>query len=358
MRGKYPIAAANENWLHESLAKMIKVVHEKQDLSQPVPSWAKLIPADLSVEQRTRLKGLLGVKSRLKNYETTVQLLTVAERAEILQIMQDQNDIGLLKGVTPISKLKAKYPNVHSAVHDLFVFAFGCLTALGVRDRQYSIIFAALEVKVCIFCGFERVMSPQETRQDQDHYLPKSIYAFAAANMKNLVPMCRCCNRDYKHDVDILLDANGERRKAYDPYDCPITDISLSRSIPFAGTGQRLPAWWIDFQPDTEEAETWDRIFCIRMRYARDVLNTGFNRWIESFMNRCKAMGYSKSLGHGEVLAVLSAHHQETLLENPVGIDFLKPKVFEMLLHHYQQGNQRVIDFVKDIVIGSKAPAY
>ncbi|WP_147692798.1 hypothetical protein [Vogesella mureinivorans] len=353
MRGSYPVAASNENWLHESLVEMIRTIHDKLDQKKTVPSWSKLIPSALGKDNSSRLKNFSGIKDRLKIYESEVKPLSIAQRAEIYQELIRQNDLnGLLDGTVPLPILKTSFPTVYKVVHDLFVFAFDSLTDLGIRDRQYSLIFRSLSVKVCIFCGFERVMSPQEARQDQDHYLPKSIYPFAAANMKNLVPMCRCCNRDYKHDIDVLTDCNGDRRKAFDPYDAPLTDISLVRSIPFAGLGLRLPAWWIDFQPDTEETETWDQVFCIRTRYSRDLLNEGFNRWIESFMNHCKAKRYSKDLDDNQILNALESYHRYTIIENPVGLDFLKPKVFEMLIYHFVDNNERVKMFVKDMVCG------
>lgn len=355
MRGSYPVAASNENWLHESLVEMIRIVHEKLDQNTKVPAWASLIPPALGDVQSTQLKRLRGLRSRLKYYEQIVSPLTNGQRAEVFEELKRQNDLaGLLGGRAALPGLKASFPEVHSAVHKLFLFAFYCLTDLGIRDRQYQLIFDTLNVNVCIFCGFERVMSPQETRQDQDHYLSKSIYPFAAVNMKNLAPMCRCCNRDYKHDIDVLIDVNGHRRIAFDPYNAPLTDISLVNSIPFGGTRNRLPAWWIDFQPATEEAETWDQVFCIRTRYSRDVLNQGFNRWIESFMNRCKAKKHPKNLRNDAVLEVFKEYYSDTLIENPVGLDFLKPKVFEMLIHHFQQGNERVILFIRDIVVGTK----
>lgn len=356
MRGTYPEAASDENWLHDSLVSMIKTIHERQDGNHARLTWAKLIPSTLNTDQSTELRNLRGIKDRLKDYESAVGNLTILQRAEILRVLNEQNNIdALLSGQGPISSLRPAYPDVDDAVHSLFVFAFGCLTDLGIRDRQYRVIFDALDIKVCIFCGFERVMSPQESRQDQDHYLPKSRYPFAAANMKNLVPMCRCCNRDYKHDVDVLNDSQGNRRTAFNPYAANSTDIDLSRSIPFEGSDLR-PAWWIDFVPASAEAETWDQVFCIRTRYSRDVLNNGFNRWLESFMKFCKRKAFPADLNDDQILDVLRNYYMETLDANPVGLDFLKPKVLEMLIHHFESGNERIKRFLRDAVVGVSIP--
>lgn len=354
----YPIKATEENWLHDSLVEIIRTIHEKLNTNQEMPSWIELIPTELDADNRDRLLRIRGIKDRVLNYKNCVETCSQTERDIIFQTLNNQNNIvGLLGNTTPISNLRADFPTVYDVAHDLFVFAYDKLTDLGIRDRQYKTIFKALKVNTCPFCGFDRIMSPHETRQDQDHYLAKSIYPFAAVNMRNLVPMCRCCNRDYKHNIDILKDLSGNRRKAFDPYNAPEISISLINSIPFEGCKNKLPAWWIEFSPNLEETETWDQVFSIRTRYSREVLNKGFNRWIESFMNWCKAKAYPNSFTNEQVLEVLRKHYRNTEFENPVGLDFLKPKVFEMLVFHFESGNERVIRFIRNAVIGIKLPA-
>lgn len=358
MLASYPIEATEENWLHESLVEIIRIIHEKLNANLGIPSWPDLIPAALDQDNRSSLLRLHGVRDRVVNYKNCIEGLSIAERDIIFLALTNQNNIvGLLGNTAPIYDLEKNYPAIYEAAHKLFVFGYEKLTDLGVRDRQYKLVFGSLNVNSCPFCGFERIMSPMEARQDQDHYLAKSIYPFAAANMRNLVPMCRCCNRDYKHDIDILKDLNGNRRKAFDPYNAPEISISLIKSIPFEGCKNKLPAWWIEFSPELEETETWDQVFSIRTRYSREVLNTGFDRWIKSFMNWCKTKSYPNNFTDEQVLDVLRNHYHKTEIENPVGIDFLKPKVFEMLVYQFELGNDRVIRFIRNAVVGIQAPA-
>lgn len=352
MLASYPIAITKENWLHETLANAIVLTHAALDKGKPVPKWTTLLSKTLSSHQSSQLKLKHGLSSRFAIYQQTVASLSTADRAHILQILQDQNDIaGLTQGSTSIHNLKLNYLNVYDCVHDLFVFAYGLLTDLGVRDRQYSNLFDLLDTKFCPFCGFERLMSPQEARQDQDHYLAKSIYPFAAANMRNLVPMCRCCNRDYKHDIDILLDINKTRCVAFDPYIGHNLKISLVKSIPFQGK-KLLPAWWIEFLPSSTESDTWDYVFCIKTRYAREILNLNYDRWLEGFRKHCVPRKYPTSLTDAQILDILKDHYANLLIDPPVGVDFLKPHAFEMLIHHYSIGNSRVIAFIRNSVIG------
>lgn len=348
----YSLSATLENWLHDAILEILGNIHAKIDAGDLVFSWDELIPNTLLPNLRQQIKGRHGLKSRVNNYQIAVLGLSIAQRAIINQVMHQQNDIaGLVSGTSPISSLKFSFPAVHDVVSDLFIFAYEALPELGVRDRQYKLIFEALGVKTCPFCNIERIMSPQETRQDQDHYLAKSIYPFAAVNMRNLVPMCRCCNRDYKHDIDVLIGFGKQRRRAFDPYQAPGVGISLNKSIPFQGIDS-MPAWWVDFVPASEESETWDQVFSIRTRYSRDVLNQGFGRWIGSFSTRCRQMRHPKTITDQEVYDILKAHHEIVVIEKPAGIDFLKPQVFEMLLNYFNAGHVRVIKFIRDAVVG------
>jgi hypothetical protein len=60
---------------------------------------------------------------------------------------------------------------------------------------------------VCPFCGIHQFKTRGGARrEDFDHYLHKSAYPLAAANMKNLIPTCGTCNQDYKMAKDVLAD--------------------------------------------------------------------------------------------------------------------------------------------------------
>jgi hypothetical protein len=349
----YPVEAAEENWLHESLLHGLKVVHKCLDNNDVIPEWADLLPATLSKEQASLLTARPGISSRVFKYAEEIRHLPPNQRDEIFTAMTDQNEFfGMIDGSVAISTLLPKYPLVQEAARDLFTFAYDALTALGVRDRQYRVIFAKLKDKICPFCGVERIMSPQEARQDLDHYLAKSIYPFAAVNMINLFPMCRCCNRDYKSDYNILIDGNGVRRKAFDPYKFPQIEMDLRKSVPFAGTNQTHPAWWVQFTPYSEELQCWDETFSISIRYSRDILNHGFSRWLDSFRVFCARVGYKNNLTDEQVLDILKTHYDRTTIDNPAGVDFLKPKVFDMLIHYFESNDERVIKFVRDMVTG------
>ena len=64
----YPIEAANENWLHDSIVEIINVVHIKLDAHQALPNcqaeWEALVPNTLSAENRDNLIKARGVRDR------------------------------------------------------------------------------------------------------------------------------------------------------------------------------------------------------------------------------------------------------------------------------------------------------
>lgn len=358
----YPLNASQENWLHESLVCMIQEIHSRLDtdknISEDQNNWKTIIPNSLRQDRKQCLIRSKGIKERLFIYKNAVQSLNQSNRRDIFSILLSQNKIAnLLSGIGDIAFIEKSYPEVHKAVKCLFVFCFKKLTDFGVRTRQYQIIFDSLETKICPFCGIERMMNPEETAQDQDHYLAKSIYPFAAANMRNIVPMCRCCNRDYKRDIDVLRKDNDQRRLAFDPYCCTPSTVTLVNSTIDNESSPLLPSWRIEFVPDDEQTETWDSVFQIRARYERDILNKYFTEWLRGFSNKCTQDRREGSI-HGScspenIKKHLANYCELKKIAPNVGMaGFLEPLVFEFLLRQYDEGNSRIIQLIRDAVVG------
>ena len=361
MLRSYPIAATQENWLHETIVGVISELHAQLDrgalIAKNQLAWQKLIPECLDKANRQKLVASDGIRERVFKYITEIEKLLPMQRLQVLAVMESQNKIhGLLDGSENILSLKDDFPVVHEKVSDLFVFCFEKLTDFRVRERQYQIFFDDLIEKTCPFCGIERVMNPEETAQDQDHYLAKSIYPFAAANMKNLVPMCRCCNRDYKKTKDILRCEHGNRRRVFDPYACKPTTVSLLSSRLEADYESLVPQWQVEFLPNSEEAETWDNVFDIRKRYKRDVLDQNFNRWIGDFSKKCAKDRdrkiISAEMSDDQVQERLRFYFEDKSEIPSIREGFLEPKMFEYLLVQFENGNERVINLVRDAVLG------
>ncbi|MEZ8833931.1 hypothetical protein AB6E63_13210 [Vibrio cyclitrophicus] len=358
----YPVAATQENWLHEALIDILLLIHQKIDDDELVinnqATWRHLVETTVPIVHQAKIKSLRGIRDRLFSYKDELIKLDSVQRRVIISAMTSQNLISdLLGGIEPIQIIKQTHPQLHIKANELFVFAFEKLTDLKVRERQYEIIFNSLNDKICSFCGIERVMDPEETAQDQDHYLAKSIYPFAAANMRNLVPMCRCCNRDYKKAKNVIIGDDDVRRKAFDPYNSNAPIISLTNSDLIPETSPINIDWTIEFLSHVEEAETWDQVFSIRTRYKRDILNRYFDTWLRGFMLIC-----AKKRAKGRITPDFSPvqirqqlqSYQEDKTDHPnIGLaGFLEPLAFSFLLSKYDEGHPRVINLIRDAVLG------
>ncbi|MFZ3288021.1 MAG: hypothetical protein WA191_14405 [Telluria sp.] len=359
----YPLIATAENWLHETLVSMIQTLHIAVEGGKPIVEsqirWKALLPKQLSDPILKDLASSTGLRDRFFKYGNSIVSLSTQDRARILDILVDQNRIPeLLNGTCAIPVIENNLLGVRDAAYELFVFAFGKLTDFEVRKRQYQIIFNSLGNKICPFCGIDRVMNPAETAQDQDHYLAKSLYPFGATNMRNLVPMCSCCNRDYKKAQDVINDQYGMRRVAIDPYDCIPIQITLTGSDIDDIASPPIPDWNVNFIPATQQAETWDAVFNIRTRFKRDILNNYYGTWIEGFRSKCvmdrKKGKILPNLSAVEIREVLADFKEYKEMSPSIGMaGFLEPLVFELLLEKYDAGDVRVLDLIRDTVLGT-----
>lgn len=343
----YPLAATTDNWLHECLCGMIRSIHASlQDEEEP-PRWPQIIPE----RYRNLLRGRVGLRERLDVYRVAVQGLSDADRHRVLQALNDQNEIALLlSGARDCDSIRDLPLAIREPVKELFGFAFKLLTDFGVRDNQYRIIYDTAPYHVCPFCGCEYFDAPGAPREALDHYLAESTYPFAAANLRNLVPMGNKCNSCYKLAQDILWREDGTRRISFDPYNHTRVDISLESSQPFAGENGELPRWQVDIVPNTAEAATWDEVFHIRQRYVRDVLNPSFKDWLKSFGDWFKNNTEIDPVTDHDLLMAIRRYADNLELMGLSGREFLRARVFRMLQRHCQLGNQRLIALIRDVV--------
>ncbi len=362
----YPLAATDNNWLHEAVIEIIQTIHTRLDNGTGIITtrekqrhWKGLLPNTINAVNKRKLRGWTGVRNRVLDYARYLKRTRIsqAQRLIILHAIQNQNNIvGLLAGTSDISLIENDFPDVHAAAKDLFLFCYEKLGDAGIRNAQYQIIYDSLASKDCPFCGFGDMMNIAEMSQDQDHYLVKSVYAFSAANIRNLVPMCIKCNRGHKKTKNVIINDAEQRVSAFDPYTCNSTDICIEQSQIVEGEARISPTWNINFVPATPEAENWDRIFNIRDRFARDIFDECFYRWFDGFMKKCSRERnkgfYPITMTNDDIRCVLEDHRDSLLDDLGSGKDKFKPHLFNMMLSLYDSGNERVINHVRDAVVG------
>jgi hypothetical protein len=344
----YPVAAAAENWLHECLVTAVKTVHEFIDEGKRLPKWPNVLPA----AYRGRLSSRTGLAERFTAYANAITALGTAERESVLEALEAQNKIPeLLARQCDCLELADLPPGVREPAKALFTFGFDLLTPFEIRQRQYKTLCAVIPVRVCPFCGCEGLDAPGAPQEDLDHYIPRSRYPFAAANLRNLAPMGGRCNSAYKKTQDPLRRATGERRLAFDPYEAAGVTISFENSVVDELTvGPVVSSWVIDFLPASEEVETWDEIFHIRERWKRDVLDEKtIMQWLGEFQSYCRRAKRHACSDADLVDAVRD--YEQFLAECGLGDRaFLKAAVFGLLLRQCTVGCQRILLILRDLI--------
>lgn len=343
----YPIAATEDNWLHDCLCEMLAVIHDSIDAGIKPPKWPEIIP----VARRPDLSARTGLSGRLEAYEKAYKKLEDLERLQVKRCLDQQNQIPALVACTvDCEKVNALPEGIQGPIENLLDFSFKLLTPLGIRDKQYEIIYKNNSYHVCPFCGCEYFDAPGAPREDLDHYLVKAFYPFAAANLENLAPMGKRCNESYKLQQDILRTVPGVRRQSFYPYAAPAITVRLDSSIPFGGEDGRTPIWVIDFNPNSPECTTWDDVFHLRERIKRDVLDTSFMRWLGEFSSWYKVRINVANPTNPVLLNALETYAEDAAHMGFNAKEFLRSIVFFMLHRHCANGNARLCEFIGDLV--------
>jgi hypothetical protein len=348
----YPLAATQDNWLHDSLCEAVHAIHASVDAGANYPGWPQVLPT----ARRAVLRSRTGLRDRLKAYDEAIRQLVKVDRDVALGALEGENRISdLLSGAHDCATIDGLSEVVREPIAALFGFAFGLLTDLAIRDQHYALIYAAAPEHLCPFCGTEYFDAPGAAREALDHYLTRSRYPFAAANLRNLVPMGRKCNSSYKLAEDLLRRADGTRRVAFDPYNHTRVSVSLDESEPFNGTTEHTPHWVIRLDPESPALPTWDEVFSLRERFRRDHLDPSFASWLDLFGKVARREGVQAD---SDAALVAALRRLESLFEDAGLQDraFLKAAVFRMLRRHCEAGHRRLLDQLRDLVGSPAAP--
>ena len=224
-----------------------------------------------------------------------------------------------------LSNLPAK---IRKTTKKLFVYMYETtLNSVGNIKDHYQKYYEIIPLKVCPFCGIEKLLHYDHFKQDYDHYLCKKEYSFAAVNMKNLFPVCIKCNRIFKKAEDILHKKDGTRRKAFYPFQ--LNGISIEVRL----NGSTLPTannkkgvWHITFVPDVEEVHTWDNVFKISDRYKKNIFEDEYGSWLINFIYIARSFsGTNQAWTEGTVKTALDKYINTLNQEN---IDKYQDKIF------------------------------
>ena len=249
------------------------------DAGRPRLDW----PDCIAIERRERLRRFSELETRLNALLNSYEALDANVRLTVRQAIDDQAALTeLFNGGRRADRLEDLPEGVRGPAREFFEKAFDMLKVLGIRDENYRTFLRLVEHKVCAFCGCEYFSGAKSKREPLDHYLAISLYPFAGANARNLVPMGPKCNSSYKLAQDVLRNSTGVRRVCFDPYAAPPVRVSLMGSKLFAREGG-LPEWHIDFEGDAARIQTWDAVFDIKRRFVDDHLDSIYKNAIKVF---------------------------------------------------------------------------
>jgi hypothetical protein len=275
----YPLAATDENWLYESLALTLQEAMDNIDAGVPRMPW----PDCIAAERRERLRRFSQLGEHLKVFLTCYETLDAGARIVVRRAMNDQSALTeLFDGARCADRLGDLPEQSRMPAQQFFEKAFDMLKPLGIRDQNYRTFLKLIHHRVCAFCGCEYFSGATSKREPLDHYLAISLYPFAGANARNLVPMGPRCNSSYKLAQDVLRNREGLRRVCFDPYAATPVHVSLMGSRLFAREGG-LPDWQVDLEGDAARVDTWDDVFQIKRRFAEDHLDSIYKNAIKVF---------------------------------------------------------------------------
>lgn len=202
------------------------------------------------------------------------------QRIQLCEQIRKSNDIeGICQGMYIPPKvntsdgeiwelLDTMFKKLYDQVLDGKAFKEVYSTSLKEHFDNFSKLNA--DITLCPICGISELKKHTDTTRDQyDHYLPKSLYPFSSVNFKNLVPVCKECNSfDVKADKDTIgIAANG---KLFFPYDATHQGISITFHITNEESKLEDIQLEIEFSnPDNknDEVESWKKIYNIESRY-------------------------------------------------------------------------------------------
>lgn len=234
--------------------------------------------------------GLAKQATLLGHFEVffnTFKGLTNPEKDSVIEKFSSAQKINAILSDATINGNSIKLTSLPQPIRDptaiLFSYLYTyTLGSFGKLKSHYKSIFDSLDTNICPFCGIEFLNEPSIIRQDYDHMLMLSHYAFCGVNMDNLVPTGIECNRISKHSVDAIYD-NGTRvvfNSAYvAQYDLR---ISLQGSTPPAGLNN-VGVWNISISPNNDYTREWARVYNIHDRYTNNVLKKFYIAWLKEF---------------------------------------------------------------------------
>jgi hypothetical protein len=230
------------------------------------------------------------IKKQLIAIYNVFRRLDQATRTIICNQIKDSNNIELIcsGGYSPIL-LDSDVKGLKKLLRDFFLNLYEqVLDGNGFRDKFHTTLLEHFNefrrvnknLTLCPTCGIgELKMAESKTRDQYDHFLPKSLYPFSSVNFENLVLCCKECNSfDVKGDEDIIAVSTG---RLFYPFDFNHKALSVSFGIATDNAKPEDIIWNISYsspEGKVDEIQSWRNIYDIDRRY-HDFVKGRAEKW-------------------------------------------------------------------------------
>ncbi|GEN71478.1 hypothetical protein CLA01_15500 [Chryseobacterium lathyri] len=220
------------------------------------------------------------IKTQLIAIYNIFKRLDQTTRTTICNQIKNSNNLELIcsGGYIPVS-LDNKVRGLKKLLRDFFLNLYDqVLDGDAFRNKFHTTLlehfnkFRSLnkDLTLCPTCGIgELKMSKSKTRDQYDHFLPKSLYPFSSVNFENLILCCKECNSfDVKGDNDTIALSTG---RLFYPFDFSHKQLSISFGINTDNVKPEEILWNITYSsPDgkVDEIQSWRSIYDIDARYS------------------------------------------------------------------------------------------
>ncbi len=239
----------------------------------------------------TRHRKIL--KECCENLYNTMNTWDQPKKSEFCRQIRESNNIeGICNGSPDPLKLNDIPEDIRSLTKDLFIKLYEqvldgpAFTSQYATLREHFDAFRELnnDITVCPICGITELKTRFDKSRDQyDHYLPKSIYPLSSVNFKNLVPICTECNSfNAKGDKDTIVVSTG---KLFFLYDAEHEGINIAFEIESDDTEIDNIEWSVQFSspdPREDEIQSWRNIYEIDSRYL-GLVKGRIQKWYKAY---------------------------------------------------------------------------
>jgi hypothetical protein len=227
---------------------------------------------------------------RLRNIYNEMRTWTQQERSDLCSLIRNSNNISeICLGNFSPPVIDQTAVGFEKNLRDFFLGLYNqVIDGDGFRDKFNTTLLEHFNefrrinknITLCPTCGIgELKMTESKTRDQYDHFLPKSLYPFSSVNFENLVLCCKECNSfDVKGDKDTLALSAG---RLFFPFDFNHKQLSVSFSIVTDNAKPEDIIWNITYsspEGKVEEIQSWRTIYDIDTRYS-DFVKGRVEKW-------------------------------------------------------------------------------